>query len=1087
MAGAPPCSSSNGPARPLQAARAPRRPGRRWCQWFALLASLGIGASARAADQPGAWPQARPGPAVAAQPAPGRGAGPVGVRLEQQGQHVRLILDWPVVTRFRTSQKGSDFELRFDQAGSLATLQQRGQLPALRPWLAALAVDGHGAAARLVLQPGVSARMAYETPTRHVLELARTAGPAIAMPAPAAGPTEPPTQPAALPARQPAGAIVRPAPRSAPMATLQPDDAASGGGANDGPLPTAAVPLPTLRPASALPPAARAQPPQPPTPPRPMLRPAVARVPTGPPAGAADRAAQSPDPAPSLRTAPNPLPKAADPHEPAILPRLRPPPQAAINRRPSAAAEGGLADPAPNVVSNRGAQPASDTGVAPPGVDTPASSATPRFVARATLILPLPPMPAPPPATVATAEAKAPPPEPATAVMADDPPEPAAVRRPTTEPPRHPNEPSAQPAAPTPQAPAARPAPPPAGPADGAPRSADDARAPTSAAPSEPATAPAELAASPAEPADPAAAADGRMADGGPVLGLPAWAVPPGQVAARLLALRGMVQARPGSERAAAQLDLARYLLAQDRAPEARMVLAMVPPPARAPAWHALHAVAELLMGQADAAEALADPALDRDPEIALWRAARAAAVPDWPRAAAELARAGELLERYPSRLRQRLAPMLARIALVAAPDEARRIRRALAGLALPEHRLAELRLALAERQAGADEAAAAAPPASVDDPDSLLALWRGHPAEAARLDALARARLAAGDPRGALGIWTEARHRRPEAAAGLDLDRKMRAAFEDGIAAAAGAPLAAWLLWQEFPALRLDRAAGADLRRMLAQRLAALDLVAPAAGLYDELLAASAEAGERAELGAALAELRLRTPDPAAALAALAATESSAPLAPGLAERRARSRAQALLQAGRPADALAVLAGLDSPAAQHLRAEILWAERAWPELAGVLATLAGAAGPAADPELALRLALARGAAQIGEPPLAAPAAAPGAAALLEAAGLRSARPRDASSILAEAADHWRRLQDLRAALAAPDPTPPAAPGTGETTRPRARRPWPAQPRRGPPGRPAQTSAGAARLGRRPRHDRADGGGRGTAIPLTAR
>lgn len=119
-----------------------------------------------------------------------------------------------------------------------------------------------------------------------------------------------------------------------------------------------------------------------------------------------------------------------------------------------------------------------------------------------------------------------------------------------------------------------------------------------------------------------------------------------------------------------ARLDLARFFLAQAMAAETLAVLGGVDDRQLdddgplGPARQGLTG-ADLLMGRLRAAEhALASGALDHDPEIALWRAALAAAQHRWDRASRELGRSENTLATYPPVLQLRLGLPAAMIAL---------------------------------------------------------------------------------------------------------------------------------------------------------------------------------------------------------------------------------------------------------------------------------------------------------------------------------------------------------------------------------------------------------------------------------------
>jgi hypothetical protein len=272
-------------------------------------------------------------------------------------------------------------------------------------------------------------------------------------------------------------------------------------------------------------------------------------------------------------------------------------------------------------------------------------------------------------------------------------------------------------------------------------------------------------------------------------LGLAGWTLHPGQTpsAVRALLRRSVIQAPP-QERPVARLDLARFYLAQGMAAETVAVLGVIGraadialPPSVELARRSLAGAAELLMGRPEEAAAHVDaPELDGDPEVALWRAAVAAAAADWPRAGQELGRSGRSLDGYPPLLQLRLGLPAARIAIETGNDDlaklvlgrlaaldlrsddrarvafvdglararrgeiadAEQIWRQLAQSSHDEigveaaYQLVQLQLEAGEL--GLDEALARLAPAR--------ALWRGYPAEPAMLDGLAGLYLQSGD-----------------------------------------------------------------------------------------------------------------------------------------------------------------------------------------------------------------------------------------------------------------------------------------------------------------------------------------------------
>jgi hypothetical protein len=478
-----------------------------------------------------------------------------------------------------------------------------------------------------------------------------------------------------------------------------------------------------------------------------------------------------------------------------------------------------------------------------------------------------------------------------------------------------------------------------------------------------------------------------------------------GALPARDALQKRIAQAAAPDERHAARLELARWLLSRALAPEALAVLAVLNDDATAtvhPDRQLLAGAAALLSGRLDhAAGVLAAPALDDDPEVALWRAALAAAREEWPQAARELARAKPILAGYPAALQVRLGLPAVRAASEAgAHDLARQVLDGLAQLDLGP--LERSRLAfhqgLAAARRGAIDRADEIWRGLEDGPDDetriqaaysrvqmLLeagrltmeealarlgparALWRGHPWEAHMLDGLARLHRQAGDHASAIRAWHDLLAVVPAPADAARVRALMAGSFAEALlpGAATGA-VRALALYRDFPELMPDGAAGVQLRRGLAAQLAELDLLEPATRLLAELLEQPPSGQPRAEAGAALAELWLRAPDPAAALGALERTAVANDQAAPLVARRRLLQARALAAANRPQEALALLNGRTSRSEQLERSEILWQLRDWQALAPALERLLGSYGDPAtalaaeDQALVLRLAVAR-------------------------------------------------------------------------------------------------------------------------------
>jgi hypothetical protein len=413
-------------------------------------------------------------------------------------------------------------------------------------------------------------------------------------------------------------------------------------------------------------------------------------------------------------------------------------------------------------------------------------------------------------------------------------------------------------------------------------------------------------------------------------------------------------------------------------------------------------------MGRIDAAaEALSAAVFDGDPEVALWRAAVAASRHDWPQAARELARSGEVLSAYPQALRLRLGLVAASIAIESGNAElAATVLQQLEGLQLAQDERARLAFlsGVASARGGASKAAdeiwrALEQDAPVDvriqaafartellletgelKPAEALArlaptrtLWSGHPWEERMLRGLARIQMAAGDRPGALRTWRELLERVPPPVDAPAITTRMREALIAALRADGEAdlqPVQAYALYREFEQLIPPDEPGDRVRRDMAERLAALDLIRPAAASLEAVLSRLAGV-DRAAAGADLAELWLHEPDPKAALDALERSRNETPLPAALDQRRRILQAAALARLERRAPALSLLDGLTTPAADRLRVALLWQEQDWPRLVpaieGALARRSDPASPLTDDEQAMvvQLALAQG--RLGE------------------------------------------------------------------------------------------------------------------------
>ncbi|MGH6914072.1 MAG: hypothetical protein ACREH3_10240, partial [Geminicoccales bacterium] len=291
-----------------------------------------------------------------------------------------------------------------------------------------------------------------------------------------------------------------------------------------------------------------------------------------------------------------------------------------------------------------------------------------------------------------------------------------------------------------------------------------------------------------------------------------------------------------------------------------------------------------------------------------------------------EVARAGELLERIAAldlapaeHAQARYLTGVAR-ARAGRSDDAEEIWEGLQDHADPRTRL-RARLALMELRLSNDR---------IDQGDALHALdhdrplWRGHPDEPAMLDRMATLQLETGALGNAVRTWDQVRERFPEVASERGIEKRMAEALTAALLGRDPSlgPVRAYALYLDFAALIPAGAVRGPIVRRLADQLAGLDLVAQAADLLGGLIDEQLAPGERAALGARIAELRLREPDANAALHALEATEGQGePPDPWMARREAL-RAQALERLERTSEALVRPADPPGPAERRAGAK---------------------------------------------------------------------------------------------------------------------------------------------------------------------
>ncbi len=445
---------------------------------------------------------------------------------------------------------------------------------------------------------------------------------------------------------------------------------------------------------------------------------------------------------------------------------------------------------------------------------------------------------------------------------------------------------------------------------------------------------------------------------------------------------------------------LAESMLGLGRGAEAQTLLQVTmkddPREADLPTTIGLAAIAAVLANRPAEAGGLADPRLTGTDEVAPWRAILLAMQDNAsPAAAAVLATTAPLLFTYPPEMRQRVLPLametMIRGGQSAAAEPLLAQREDDPGLAYAramlkqaqgdkagalvlfdaltnsrsdyDHararvRATELRLALGQLN---NKTAA-------DALERQLYAWREAASSLALQLRIAELRQAEGAWRAVFAILRRARADFPDHAA--DIDRRLKEAFtavprDPALAKMEPSELIAML--DENAELLPEGPDGEPMRRLLAQKLMALDLPKPADPLLVKLMRAAPFGPARAGFGATLATLRLHEDDADGALLALSESNSS-DMDDAVRQRRTLITAQVEAKRGNPGEAVATLAGDQTLEADEARAAILEHAQAWPAARDALARLAARVVPGSgmlnDAQLQLVLRLATAAAR---------------------------------------------------------------------------------------------------------------------------
>ncbi|HZD25456.1 MAG TPA: tetratricopeptide repeat protein [Alphaproteobacteria bacterium] len=453
---------------------------------------------------------------------------------------------------------------------------------------------------------------------------------------------------------------------------------------------------------------------------------------------------------------------------------------------------------------------------------------------------------------------------------------------------------------------------------------------------------------------------------------------------ARKQELQRLLARAPRAGRNVARLALAKFYLASDMAPEAAALLSMIADDdasmAQDPTFLAMRGVAELLLHHTTAAAGdLLDPKLKLYPDVALWRglllerqgkyaeASRQFGLGQgwlpslaesfqrklglsWARAAArdgtegDFTAAAERLEKLPPG--RDIAGTLAYLRGLRAEgqqqdDEAiKQYQAAEQSMYRPMRARAALRRIDLELKLGRIDNKQA-----IERMKALEFAWRGDDFELRLLSRIAEVELQEKLYGDALTLMRTAVANFPESEQTRTLAKRMqetfRALFLDGKADDME-PVKALALYYEFQELTPLGDDGDRMIQKLADRLAAVDLLQPAAKLLEHQVRYRLKGLDKARVGTRLAVIDLLDTRPADALAALDKTGMPG-LPAELALQRRHLRARALTEVGKSTAALALLDGDSSRGAERLRAEIPWRGQDWAAAAKATETLLGA------------------------------------------------------------------------------------------------------------------------------------------------
>jgi len=247
--------------------------------------------------------------------------------------------------------------------------------------------------------------------------------------------------------------------------------------------------------------------------------------------------------------------------------------------------------------------------------------------------------------------------------------------------------------------------------------------------------------------------------------------------------------------------------------------------------------------------------------------------------------------------------------------------------------------LLLGRKKIEADEAA--------EELEKLRFSWRGGDFEYDLLRKLGSLHIKSGDYRNGLRTLRQAVTYFKDKPTTGNVTKQMAKAFADLYLkdkADTMQPVPAIALFEEFKELTPSGADGEEMIRKLADRLAAVDLLGPAAKLLEKQIKSRLKGVERARVGARLAAIYLLNKQPKLAREGLQKSASS-DLPPEVAAQRRLLSARALMEMNQSPSAIALLEDDDSREADLLRSEIFWKDTDWANAAKPLQRLVRSMG----------------------------------------------------------------------------------------------------------------------------------------------